>query len=344
MKVGKKNSWEKKKISIGSLEKINFPIPYPALNRFAKSWFLHLLILSRELTNKMATKQIKESERNQEATVYIGNIDEEATEELIYELMIQAGPVVSINLPKDRVNQVHQGFGFVEFRTERDAEYASMTMNQIRLFGKPLRVNKALLDKQKAIDVGADLFIGNLDPMVDERTLHDTFAVFGNLTGVPKIVRDESGASKGFGFVSFDGFETSDRALEAMNGQYIMSKPIVVNYAFKRDGKGERHGDDAERLLAEQAKKNNYQLPVQPPAGAGGGQQQILQSEIPVAPQRMNNSIATSMPLSTGGGYYNGQQNRTQPHRSTSETPVGLPARPPIAPPGFRRPPPGVNR
>ena len=311
----------------------------------------------------MATKQIKESERNQEATVYIGNIDEEATEELIYELMMQAGPVVSINLPKDRVNQVHQGFGFVEFRTDKDAEYASMIMNQIRLFGKPLRVNKALLDKQKAIDVGADLFIGNLDSMVDERTLHDTFSAFGTLVSVAKIARDESGGSKGFGFVSFDSFEASDRAMESMNGQYIMSKPIVVNYAYKRDGKGERHGDEAERLLAEQAKKNNYQLPIQPPPSQP--QQQQFQSDLPsmgmIPPSHFNqnphNSIATSMPLSSTG-YYGGNTggtNRPQfasnvwrppPERAGNlgQPPVGLPARPPIAPPGFRRAPPGVNR
>jgi len=32
-------------------------------------------------------------ERNQEATVYIGNLDERCTEALIWELMLQAGPV-----------------------------------------------------------------------------------------------------------------------------------------------------------------------------------------------------------------------------------------------------------
>jgi RNA recognition motif-containing protein len=31
------------------------------------------------------------------------------------------------------------------------------------------------------MDVGANLFIGNLDPDVDEKMLQDTFASFGNL-------------------------------------------------------------------------------------------------------------------------------------------------------------------
>jgi splicing factor 3B subunit 4 len=206
------------------------------------------------------SRPIKETERNQDATVYIGNIDEEADEEIIYELMLQAGPVVAVHLPKDRVNQTHQGYGFCEFRSEKDADYASLIMNYIRLYGKPLRVNKASLDKQKNLDIGADLFVGNLDPMVDEKVLYNTFSTFGTLISQPKIARDEKMASKGYGFVSFDSFEASDRALEAMNNQYLMNKPCQVDYAFKKDGKGERHGDEAERLLAAQAKKNNYSI------------------------------------------------------------------------------------
>ena len=41
-------------------------------------------------------------------------------------------------------------------------------LNMIKMFGKPIRVNKASQDKRQA-DVGANLFIGNLDPDVDEK-------------------------------------------------------------------------------------------------------------------------------------------------------------------------------
>lgn len=101
--------------------------------------------------------------------------------------MLQAGRIVNVHLPKDRVTQTHQGFGFVEFVSEEDADYAAKIMNQIRLWGKPIRVNKASADKQKTLDVGAELFIGNLDPMVDERVLFETFSRFGSLTSAPKV-------------------------------------------------------------------------------------------------------------------------------------------------------------
>uniref|UniRef100_T1J4C6 Splicing factor 3B subunit 4 n=1 Tax=Strigamia maritima TaxID=126957 RepID=T1J4C6_STRMM len=192
------------------------------------------------------------SERNQDATIYVGGLDEKVSEALLWELFVQAGPVVNVHMPKDRVTQQHQGYGFVEFMGEEDADYAIKIMNMIKLYGKPIRVNKASAH-QKNLDVGANIFIGNLDPEVDEKLLYDTFSAFGVILQTPKIMRDpETGNSKGYAFINFASFEASDAAIEAMNGQYLCNRPISISYAFKKDSKGERHGSAAERLLAAQ--------------------------------------------------------------------------------------------
>lgn len=39
----------------------------------------------------------------------------------------------------------------------------------VKLYGKAIRINKASQDKTNSGDVGANLFIGNLDPDVDEK-------------------------------------------------------------------------------------------------------------------------------------------------------------------------------
>lgn len=136
-----------------------------------------------------------------------------------------------------------QGYAFVEFRTEEDADYTVKValllrqtllqgehshlagllfvqiMNMIKLYGKPIRVNKSSQDKRR-IEVGANLFIGNLAPEVDEKLLYDTFSAFGGITQPPKVMRDlDTGNSKGFGFINFDSFEAADLAIEAMNQQ-----------------------------------------------------------------------------------------------------------------------------
>lgn len=192
------------------------------------------------------------AERNQDATIYVGGLDEKVNEGTLWELFVQAGPVVNVHMPKDRVSNLHQGYGFVEFLCEEDADYGIKIMNMIKLYGKPIRVNKASAH-QKNLDVGANVFIGNLDPEVDEKLLYDTFSAFGVILQTPKIMRDpETGNSKGYAFVNFASFEASDTAIEAMNGQYLCNRAITISYAFKKDAKGERHGSAAERLLAAQ--------------------------------------------------------------------------------------------
>ena len=201
-----------------------------------------------------------------DATIYVGGLDEKVTEPLLWELFVQGGPVVNVHMPKDRITLLHQGYGFVEFLSEDDADYACKIMNMIKLYGKPIRVNKASAH-QKNLDVGANIFIGNLDPEVDEKLLYDTFSAFGVILQTPKvttnnlfiinfiivtnsfhinfnigfvqIMRDPTtGNSKGFAFINFASFDASDAAIEAMNGQYLCNRPITISYAFKKDSKG----------------------------------------------------------------------------------------------------------
>ena len=123
-------------------------------------------------------------------------------------------------------------------------------LNMIKLFGKPIRVNKSAYNQSDRLshNIGANLFVGNLDPEVDEKLLFDSFSAFGAVYGNPKVMTDADGASRGFGFVSFESFEAADNAIEAMHGQYLCGRTISVTYAYKKDStSNERHGSAAER-------------------------------------------------------------------------------------------------
>jgi splicing factor 3B subunit 4 len=195
---------------------------------------------------------------------------------------------------------------------------------------------------------------------VDEKTLYDTFSRFGSLVQAPKIARDEAGLSKGYGFVSYSNFEASDDAIANMNAQYLMTKDISVQYAYKKDGKGERHGDEAERMLASQAKKHNVvpdmqQIPAQlllngsappiDPSAAAAAQQ------IPPGPPP---SLPPGFAARPGPPYaaVPPPQQQQRVNAPLPPPPSGLPQRPPPSqagyggpqdfhPPGFA-PPPGT--
>ncbi|CAN0919489.1 Splicing factor 3B subunit 4, partial [Linum grandiflorum] len=297
------------------------------------------------------------TERNQDATAYVGNLDPQASEELLWELFVQAGPVVNVYVPKDRVTNLHQGYGFVEFRSEEDADYAIKVLNMIKLYGKPIRVNKASQDK-KSLDVGANLFIGNLDPDVDEKLLHDTFSAFGVIVSNPKIMRDpETGNSRGFGFISYDSFEASDAAIEAMTGQYLCNRQITVSYAYKKDTKGERHGTVAERVLAASNQNTQKSRPHTMFARQANGAMGA-----PVPPRPFGNGVVPSGPVPQirappppnpafsqmqmgGQPHWQGQppqgmQNMPPPPVQFRPPPPNMPPPPPQGIPGLPRPPP----
>ena len=201
-----------------------------------------------------------QAERNQDSTIYVGGLDERVDEDLLWELFVQVGPLTNVYIPTDKVTNRHSNYAFVEFKTEEDADYAVNVLNMVRLYGKCLRLSRAGNlsaggkggEKTTVLkDVGANLFVGSLSQEVDEKMLFDTFSAFGAIIRQPKIVRDEqTNESKGFGFVNFDSFEAADAAIEAMSGQSLGGRQITIMYAFRVDNKTERHGSQAERLLA----------------------------------------------------------------------------------------------
>jgi splicing factor 3B subunit 4 len=46
---------------------------------------------------------IHSADRNPDATCYVGNIDMQATEDLIWELFVQSGPVGELSFEKDKL-------------------------------------------------------------------------------------------------------------------------------------------------------------------------------------------------------------------------------------------------
>ncbi|WVY98731.1 hypothetical protein V8G54_030882 [Vigna mungo] len=57
-----------------------------------------------------------------------GNLDERVTERVLYDILIQAGRVVDLHIPKDKETEKPKGYAFAEYETEEIADYA------VRLF------------------------------------------------------------------------------------------------------------------------------------------------------------------------------------------------------------------
>ena len=76
-----------------------------------------------------------------DCTVFVGNLSEKITEELLFELFLQAGPLRTVRIPKDPNTKKNRRFGFVNFQHAVSVDYAIKLMNGIRLFDSPLKLN-----------------------------------------------------------------------------------------------------------------------------------------------------------------------------------------------------------
>ena len=93
-----------------------------------------------------------DTDRNQEATCYVGDLDGQVTESLLWEMMVQVGPVVNVHIPKDKLTQQHMGFGFVEVGTV--TAHAQDGNPQPRLFRLP--AHRALINRMGFNNRGAE--------------------------------------------------------------------------------------------------------------------------------------------------------------------------------------------
>jgi polyadenylate-binding protein len=190
----------------------------------------------------------------------------------------QFGNVNSCIIMRDGAKS--KGFGFVNFDDHEAALKAVEVLNNTEFRGKTVFVGRAmkkserqalLRDKYQAMRnerdskfQGVNLYVKNLTDDVDDERCRAEFAPFGNITSV-KVMRDERGVSRGFGFVCYTTSEEAMRAVHDMNGRLLNGKPLFVAIAQRKEDRRRQlqmHFETGRRPLAPGA----AQAPMMQPA------------------------------------------------------------------------------
>jgi cold-inducible RNA-binding protein len=82
-------------------------------------------------------------QKRMSATLFVGNVSYDTTENELQSLFAQHGTVTSVNLMVDRVTQKPRGFAFVAFETKEAADTAMKALNGYDLHDRKLTVNEA---------------------------------------------------------------------------------------------------------------------------------------------------------------------------------------------------------
>ncbi|KAJ6952329.1 hypothetical protein D5086_033486 [Populus alba] len=73
-------------------------------------------------------------------SIYIGNLDERVSDRVLYDILIQAGRVVDLHIPRDRETDKPKGYAFAEYETEEIADYAvKLFSGLVTLYNRTLK-------------------------------------------------------------------------------------------------------------------------------------------------------------------------------------------------------------
>jgi polyadenylate-binding protein len=160
--------------------------------------------------------------------VYVKNVAETVTEEKLTDLFAPFGPVSSVHIKRDE-NGVSKGFGFVTFDDHDGAKNAVDAMNGKEIEGKVMYAGRAQKKAERQAELrrmfeqmkleraskyqGVNLYVKNLDDVVDDDGLRKLFEEFGNITSA-KVMRDDKGNSRG-GHSCRDSAQRSDDRFQA---------------------------------------------------------------------------------------------------------------------------------
>ena len=82
------------------------------------------------------------------------------------------------------------------------------------------------------------IYVGNLPWTTTSSDLESLFGEHGSVGSAEVITDRATGRSRGFGFVQMSSDDETALAIEALNGQDLNGRPLIVNEARERNSRG----------------------------------------------------------------------------------------------------------
>ncbi|VEN62665.1 unnamed protein product [Callosobruchus maculatus] len=155
--------------------------------------------------------------------LWMGSLESYMTESFILTAFRKMGEnPLNVKVMRNKFTGEAAGYCFVHFGTDEEAIDAMHKLN-----GKPIpgtnpvvrfRLNNASNTGRSLVDREFSVWVGDLSSDVDDYSLYRVFSSKYNTIKTAKVILDNSGFSKGYGFVRFGSEEEMKDSLITMNG------------------------------------------------------------------------------------------------------------------------------
>jgi hypothetical protein len=108
--------------------------------------------------------------------------------------------------------------------------------------GLSAMVRAVYVNSGKKDEGSMNIYVGNIAYSVTADDLREAFAEYGQVDSARVISDRATGRSKGFGFVEMSNDDEAGSAIEALNGQELGGREVVVNKARPREDNRRRSG------------------------------------------------------------------------------------------------------
>lgn len=174
-------------------------------------------------------------------SIWVGDLDAYMDENFLRQAIAASGwanDITRIKVVRDHYTGMHAGYGFLDASSPDAAQRVITTGSGMPIPGtnRCWRLNIGRNTATTTITFGAEsnVYVGNLEPSVTDYQLMTAFRPRYSTVRHAKVVCNEYGQSKGFGFVRFSDPAEAERAVAEMNGFIFNTKPIRLSPAAGR--------------------------------------------------------------------------------------------------------------
>lgn len=154
--------------------------------------------------------------------IYIKNLERSIDNKAVYDTFSAFGNILNCNVAKDEDGN-SRGFGFVHFDSEESARIAIEKVNGMLCNNQKVVVVKFVSRRDREQEKSTqfrNLYVKNLNEDFTDNHLREMFEPYGRITS-HKVMLDEEGRSRRFGFVAFENPQSALAAVIGLNGKQL---------------------------------------------------------------------------------------------------------------------------